>query len=59
MTWINRQSGRSPHCINTQYNCNFIHDFYDDFCLYLTSGLPLSSPGLKTVLFLAPEIISR
>ncbi|MBZ7830144.1 hypothetical protein FML70_09800 [Raoultella planticola] len=59
MTWINRQRGRSSHCINTQDNCNFIHSLCDDFSLYLTSGLPLSSSGQKTVLFTAFKVTGR
>ncbi|PJR62063.1 hypothetical protein CWM52_15270 [Raoultella sp. T31] len=54
MTWINRQRGRSAHCINTQDNCNFIHSLCDEFSLYLTSGLPLSSSGQKQC-YLPPQ----
>ena len=50
MTWINRQRGRLPHCINDQDNCNLIHSQGNEFSLYIAADWQLSLPGHKTVL---------
>ncbi|AHE42461.1 hypothetical protein KP13_31780 [Klebsiella pneumoniae subsp. pneumoniae Kp13] len=40
MTWINRQRGDQPYCINNQDYCNFIQPPGDEFSLYFILALP-------------------